>query len=45
MTLWDVPPDKLKAPDVQYSDFKDVLKHSFTSVSSDELKIFDDWTR
>ena len=45
MSLWDVPPDKLKAPDVTYSDFKDVLTHSFTSVSSDELKVFDDWTR
>jgi len=45
MSLWDIPPDKLKAPDVRYSDFSDVLTHSFTSVSSDELKVFDDWTR
>jgi len=45
MQLWDVPPEKLKAPDVSYTDFEKVLKHSFSSVSPDELKEYDDWTK
>jgi vacuolar protein-sorting-associated protein 4 len=45
MQLWDVPPQKLKAPDVALRDFETVMKHSFTSVSSDELKQYDDWTK
>mmetsp|Transcript_9686 Transcript_9686/g.14409 ORF Transcript_9686/g.14409 Transcript_9686/m.14409 type:complete len:447 (-) Transcript_9686:244-1584(-) len=44
MQLWDVPPEKLKAPDVSYSDFEKVLKHAFSSVSASELKEYDDWT-
>jgi len=45
MQLWDVPPEKLKAPDVQFSDFEKVLKHAFSTVSEDELKEYDDWTK
>lgn len=45
MQLWDVPPEKLKAPDVTISDFESVLKHSFSSVSPDELREYDDWTK
>lgn len=45
MTLWDVPPEKLKAPDVSFKDFENVLKHSFTSVSEEELERFVEWTR
>ncbi len=45
MQLWDVPPEKLKAPDVAVRDFEAVLKHSFSSVSPDELKQYDDWTK
>lgn len=45
MQLWDVPPEKLKAPDVSFIDFQTVLKHSFSSVSPDELKAYDDWTK
>merc|ERR1719444_106638 len=38
MQLWDVPSDKLVAPVVQRTDFERVMKHSFSSVSADELK-------
>mmetsp|Transcript_58136 Transcript_58136/g.80661 ORF Transcript_58136/g.80661 Transcript_58136/m.80661 type:complete len:408 (-) Transcript_58136:58-1281(-) len=45
MQLWDVPPDKLHAPLVRYSDFEKVMKHSCSSVSDDELKRFREWTK
>merc|ERR1711971_161977 len=38
MTLWEVPTEKLKAPDVAVQDFKNVLKHAFSSVSPEELE-------
>lgn len=44
MQLWDIPPQKLKAPDVAIDDFQKVLKHSFSSVSPEELKEYDAWT-
>jgi vacuolar protein-sorting-associated protein 4 len=44
MALWDVPAEKLRAPDVMVKDFQQVLKHSFSSVSKEELKRYDDWT-
>ena len=44
MQLWDIAPEKLKAPDVTIEDFQKVLKHSFSSVSNEELKEYDDWT-
>ncbi|KAL3943600.1 MAG: hypothetical protein SGBAC_002344 [Bacillariaceae sp.] len=45
MPLWDVPSDKLVAPLVQRTDFERVMKHSFSSVSGDELKRFQEWTK
>ena len=45
MQLWDVPPEKLMAPDVRVKDSESVLKHSFQSVSPDELERFTDWTK
>ena len=45
MALWDVPSDKLRAPMVKLKDFETTLKHSFSSVSADELKRFQDWTK
>mmetsp|Transcript_7392 Transcript_7392/g.8454 ORF Transcript_7392/g.8454 Transcript_7392/m.8454 type:complete len:455 (-) Transcript_7392:373-1737(-) len=45
MQLWDVPPEQLQAPDVSIKDFTNVLKHSFSSVSPQELKEYDEWTK
>lgn len=45
MSLWDVPPDKLKPPMVKRKDFETVMKHSVTTVSPSELKRFTDWTK
>jgi len=45
MQLWDVPSDKLVAPLVKRTDFERVMKHSFSSVSGDELKRFQEWTK
>ena len=45
MDLWDVPPEKLKAPPVQFSDFEKALQHSVSSVSAEELERFTEWTR
>jgi vacuolar protein-sorting-associated protein 4 len=44
-SLWDVPPDKLKAPPVDRLDFEKVMRHSVSSVSPEELKRFTDWTK
>lgn len=43
-TLWDIPPEKLKAPDVAFGHFENVLRNGFSSVSQDELKEYDNWT-
>jgi len=45
MQLWDVPPEKLKAPDVEVRDFENVLRHAFSSVSEDELEQYTIWTK
>ena len=45
MQLWDVPPDKIHAPDVCVEDFKSVLGTSYSSVSKDELEEYEKWTR
>lgn len=45
MNLWDVPPEKLKAPEVKFKDFETVLGHAFSSVSPEELKRFTEWTK
>lgn len=45
MTLWEVPPEKLKAPMVRRKDFEKVMRSSVTSVAPEELKRFVDWTK
>jgi vacuolar protein-sorting-associated protein 4 len=45
MALWDVPPAKLKAPMVTFSDFEKVMRHSVSTVSAEELKRFVEWTK
>jgi len=45
MQLWDVPPEKLKAPDVRVLDFKAVLRHSHSTVSAEELQEYTKWTK
>jgi len=45
MSLWDVPTEKLRAPEVLYSDFQTVMRSSVTSVSPEELERFKEWTK
>ena len=45
MSLWDVPTEKLQAPNVLYKDFTTVLKCSVSTVSPEELKRFEEWTK
>jgi vacuolar protein-sorting-associated protein 4 len=45
LVLWDVPPDKLKAPMVRRSDFEKVMRHASSTVSPEELKRFVEWTK
>jgi len=45
MTLWDVPPEKLKVPDVRMIDFEGALGHSFSTVSAEELRRYTEWTK
>ena len=45
MALWDVPSEKLKAPDVSVKDFESVLRHSHSTVSKDELEEYTKWTK
>ena len=45
MQLWDVPPAKLHAPLVKFMDFESALKHSCSTVSEEELKRFEEWTK
>ena len=45
MSLWDVPTEKLRAPEVVYSDFQIVMRSSVTSVSPEELGRFKEWTK
>jgi vacuolar protein-sorting-associated protein 4 len=45
MALWDVPSDKLKAPDVRVEDFEKVMRSSVSTVSPEELKRFVVWTK
>jgi vacuolar protein-sorting-associated protein 4 len=44
MSLWDVNPEMLDAPPVEYRDFQMVMNHSHSTVSQDELKKFQEWT-
>lgn len=45
MTLWEVPPENLEAPPVTIVDFQKVMGHAFSTVSSEELKRFEEWTK
>jgi len=45
MVLWDVPPEKLKAPMVGRKDFEKVMRNSISTVSDEELKRFTEWTK
>jgi vacuolar protein-sorting-associated protein 4 len=45
ISLWDVPPELLKAPDVKVLDFETVMRSSVSTVSPDELKRFEEWTK
>jgi len=45
MQLWDVPPEKLQAPDVCVKDFESVLRHSHSTVSVEELEEYTKWTK
>jgi len=45
MTLWEVPPEKLKAPMVVREDFEKVMRNSVTTVSPEELARFTEWTK
>lgn len=45
MQLWDAPADKLQAPVVKRTDFEKVMRHSCRTVSDDELKRFQEWTK
>lgn len=45
MSLWDVPPEKLRAPMVVLEDFATVMRHSFSTVSDDELARYTEWTK
>ncbi|EJK76156.1 hypothetical protein THAOC_02097, partial [Thalassiosira oceanica] len=44
MQLRNVQPEKLKAPDVCIEDFESVLKHSYSSVSKEDLEKYERWT-
>ena len=45
MVLWDVPPEKLKAPMVGRKDFEKVMHNSVSTVSPEELERFTEWTK
>ena len=45
MQLWDVPSAKLQAPVVSRTDFERVMRHSVSTVSEEELKRFQEWTK
>jgi vacuolar protein-sorting-associated protein 4 len=44
MSLYDVPSDKLAVPLVGYNDFQRALKKAHSSVGTDELARFVQWT-
>lgn len=44
MTLYDVPSAGLRVPVIIYSDFEKALKRAHSSVGTDELQQFIDWT-
>ena len=44
MSLYDVPSEQLKVPEVAMCDFEKILSRSRISVATDELDRFVDWT-
>ena len=44
MQLWDIPSEKLKAPDVSMKDFQSVQQVSHSTVSEEELNEYAKWT-
>jgi len=44
MTLWEVESEKLKVPDLCLNDFETALGHACSSVSTEELQRFVEWT-
>lgn len=44
MSLYDVPGEKLKVPLIEYNDFVKALTKAHSSVGTDELQQFVDWT-
>jgi vacuolar protein-sorting-associated protein 4 len=44
-TLWEVPAEKLLAPQVVREDFEKVMRNSVTTVSPEELQRFTEWTK
>ncbi|KAJ8602640.1 hypothetical protein CTAYLR_004108 [Chrysophaeum taylorii] len=44
LSLYDVPTDQLKVPEVSFADFQHILTRSRKSVAPDELDRFVDWT-
>jgi vacuolar protein-sorting-associated protein 4 len=45
MTLWQLASEKLKVPDLKLKDFEVALRHSCTTVSTEELGRFVEWTQ
>ncbi len=45
MQLWDIPSEKLKAPDVSMNDIRRVLRHACASVLEKELEKYTKWTK
>jgi len=45
LTLYDIPSEKLKVPDVTRADFEKALDHAHPSVAVEELDRFIEWTR
>mmetsp|Transcript_13376 Transcript_13376/g.40497 ORF Transcript_13376/g.40497 Transcript_13376/m.40497 type:complete len:465 (+) Transcript_13376:43-1437(+) len=44
MSLYDVPSDQLKVPEVSYDDFRHIIGKTRKSVAPEELDRFVDWT-
>jgi vacuolar protein-sorting-associated protein 4 len=44
MSLWEVPPPQLDAPPVRFTDFENVMRHAFQTVSPEELERYQKWT-
>ena len=45
MTLYDVPSEQLKVPDVSVEDFEHIVNKSRKTVAEEELDQFVEWTR